>query len=110
MAFDSARARALIQDFDWNTLFVEVLGWSQPASIHPVAMTHGGIPFKRLQVAQLSGVVVFEIAADDGPVPDAKTCAALHKQVAAQHHENLLIFTDTKRTQSLWYWVKRQDG
>jgi len=110
MPFDSGRARQLIQDFDWRTLFVEVLGWSQPTSTRAVAMNHGGATFQRRQVAQLSGVVVFEIAATDGPLPNAKTCAALHKEVAALHHENLLIFTDKQRTQSLWYWVKRQDG
>ncbi len=110
MPFDSTRARQLIEDFDWKTLFVEVLGWSQPQSIRPVTMTHDGATFQRRQVAQLSGVVVFEIAADDGPIPDAKTCAALHKEVAALHHENLVIFTDKQRTQSLWYWVNRQDG
>lgn len=110
MAFDSVRARQLIQDFDWRTLFVEVLGWSQPTSTRVVAITHDGATFERRQVAQLSGVVVFEIAADDGPIPDARTCAALRKEVAGLHHENLLIFTDKQRTQSLWYWVKRQDG
>ncbi|MGD0948113.1 MAG: DNA methyltransferase [Candidatus Binatia bacterium] len=110
MPFDSTHARQLIQNFDWNALFVEVLGWSQPQSTRSVAMTHDGKTFQRRQVAQLSGVVVFEIAADEGPIPDAKTCAALHKEVAALHHENLLIFTDRQRTQSLWYWVKRQDG
>ncbi|MCK4626116.1 MAG: ATP-binding protein, partial [Phycisphaerae bacterium] len=35
---------------------------------------------------------------------------AVHKEVSRLHHENLLIFVDTDRTQSLWYWVKRQDG
>src|SRR5450756_1526459 len=104
MAFDSARARELIHAFDWKTLFLEVLGWSQPQSTRPVAMTHDGATFQRRQVAQLSGVVVFEIAADNGPIPDAKTCAALHKEIVALHHENLLIFTDKQRTQSLWYW------
>jgi len=31
-------------------------------------------------------------------------------QVAKHHHEHLLIFVDHQRTQSLWYWVKREDG
>jgi hypothetical protein len=36
--------------------------------------------------------------------------AAAHKEIAALHHENLLIFVNRERTQSLWYWVKREDG
>lgn len=33
----------------------------------------------------------------------------IYKEIAPLHHENLLIFLDRDRTQSLWYWVK-QDG
>jgi hypothetical protein len=58
------------------------------------------------QFAILQAVV--EITSHDGPIPNAKIRAAVHKQVAKQHHENLLIFLDRHRTQSLWYWVKRE--
>ena len=34
----------------------------------------------------------------------------VHREIAKQHHENVLIFLDQDHTQSLWYWVKRQDG
>lgn len=53
--------------------------------------------------------MVLEVTSPDGTIPDAKTRAALHKRVAEQYLENLLIFVDAARTQSLWYWVKR-DG
>ena len=59
---------------------------------------------------ELSGVVVFEVAADNGQIPDAQTRAIIHREISSLHHENLLIFVDKYRTQSLWYWVKRQDG
>ena len=45
-------------------------------------------------VAELSGAVVMEIEAHDGSIPDAKTRASVHKEVAKLHHENLLIFVD----------------
>jgi hypothetical protein len=61
-------------------------------------------------IAELSGAVVLEVEAPDGSIPDAKARAGVHKEVAKLHHENLLIFVDRERTQSLWYWVKRQDG
>lgn len=69
-----------------------------------------GQDFTRVQVAQLAGVIVFEVAGQDGRIPDARTRAALHKEISGLHHENLLIFVDAGRTQSLWYWVKRQNG
>ncbi len=65
--------------------------------------------YKRREIAELAGVAVFEIEAQDGKIPDAKMRRAIHKEISSLYHENLLIFLDTARTQSLWYWVKR-DG
>ena len=53
--------------------------------------------------------IAFEITTGGG-IPDAKTRAAIHKHVSEQHLENLLIFLDSARSQSLWYWVKREAG
>ncbi|MBX7255940.1 MAG: ATP-binding protein [Candidatus Hydrogenedentes bacterium] len=110
MPLDLNKARKCLADFDFSKLFVEELGWSQPASRQAIAITHKDAGFTRRQLAQLSGVMVLEITAKDGQIPGAKTRAALHKEISALHHENLLIFVDERRTQSLWYWVKRQDG
>ncbi|MGH7961143.1 MAG: Eco57I restriction-modification methylase domain-containing protein, partial [Candidatus Binatia bacterium] len=104
------KTRDLLQQFDFPTLFIEELGWSRPTSRKPETWTCNGVAFERRQIAELSGVVVFEITPQDGNVPDAKTRAAIHKDIAKLHHENLLIFLDPKRTQSLWYWTKREDG
>ena len=105
---DVQRTRDLLQRFDFPTLFIEELGWSQPASRQALTLTAEGGSFTARQIAQLSGVVVFEVAASDGRMPQAKTRAALHKEISKHHHENLLIFVDEERTSSLWYWVKRE--
>jgi hypothetical protein len=104
------RTRDLLQKFDFPTLFIEELGWSRPSMRKPETWTSNGAVLERRQIAELSGVVVFEIIPQGNNIPDAKTRAAIHKDVAKLHHENLLIFLDQKRTQSLWYWVKREDG
>ena len=51
-----------------------------------------------------------EIETDDGAIADAQLRKAVHKEVSAHAHENVLIFVDRQRSQSLWYWAKRQDG
>ncbi len=104
-----ANARKHLQAFDFTRLFVEELGWSNPSSAKSVPMAVKAIPVTRREVAQLSGVVVIEVIADDGAIPDAAARAAIHKEIAKLHHENVLIFVDAKRSQSLWYWAKRQD-
>jgi hypothetical protein len=102
--------RDCLQQFDFQRLFIEELGWSQPSTQQIVAFDVKDVQFLRRQVAQLAGVVVFEVTSEDGRVPDAKTRAMVHREIAKQYHENLLIFLDHERTQSLWYWVKRQNG
>ena len=108
MTLNLNQARNCLQGFDFSRLFIEELGWSQPTSRQATLMNCHEESFTRRQVAQLAGVVVFEVSAQNGQIPDAKTRAALHKEISTLHHENLLIFLDQQRTQSLWYWVKRE--
>lgn len=49
--------------------------------------------------------MVLQIAA----IPDTKTRLALHTEISRIHHEHLLIFIDTDKTQTCWSWLKR-DG
>jgi len=109
MPLNLTRARTCLQNLEFSKLFIEELGWSQPSSRQNLELTCAEQSFSRQQIAQLAGVVAFEISAQSGHIPDAKTRAALHKETAKHHHENLLIFVDKDRTQSLWYWVKRHD-
>ena len=104
------RTRELLENFDFQTLFIEELGWSQPSTNKQMTVTIEERELSRRQIAQLSGVVVFEVTTSDGAIPDAKFRRRLQTEIAKLHHENLLIFTDRERSQSLWYWVKRENG
>lgn len=116
MAIDFQRTRELLQEFQLSDLFIEQLGWSSPSSDKAVAMEIEGETYYRQMIAQMSGVYVFEITAQNGQIPNAKTRAAVYKEIAGLALENLLIFLDGVRTaqkkktptQSLWYWVKRE--
>ncbi len=108
MSLNFQHSRQLLQDFDFANLFIEVLGWSNPSSAKSVAMEIEGVTYQRRMIAELSGVVVLEVTATDGKIPEAKVRRQVHKAVAELHLENLLIFVDKGRTQSLWYWVKRE--
>src|SRR5438552_5097206 len=109
MSLNIARTRELLEGFDFRKLFVEELGWSNPVTPTSIVSESNEFAFNRRQIAHLAGVVVFEIDAPDSSLPDAKTRATISKEISKLHHENLLIFVDTPRTKSLWYWVKR-DG
>ena len=109
MAINFEKTRTTLQTFDFALLFREVLGWENPRGINAVDLKVENIRFKLMPISQLAGVVVFEASAEDGHLPNAKIRAAVHKEISKLHHENLIIFLDGARTQSLWYWVKRED-
>jgi hypothetical protein len=110
MSIDTSRVRTDLSDFNFRDLFVEELGWSRPTERPAESFEVNGVRFERRQIAQLSGVFVFEVKAVDGHIPDVKTRKAIHAEISKLHFENLLIFLDGQSTQSLWYWVKREDG
>jgi len=105
--FDTTRN--YLQEFNFARLFIEVLGWSLPKGIKAIELKVGDVGFRITPISQLAGVVVFEATAENGLLPNAKVRAAVHKEISKLHHENLIIFLDQARTQSLWYWVKRED-
>lgn len=107
MSLNLPRTRELLQNFDFGKLFIEELGWSSPRASKVVAEEVNAALFQRKQIAQLAGVAVFEVTTE-GPIPDGRARAAISKEISKLHHENLLIFVDGARTQSLWYWVKRE--
>jgi len=104
------KTRDYLSRFEFRQLFVEELGWSQPSRKTALSLDIRNNRFQCRHVAHLAGAVVIEIEADDGKIPDAKARVEIHKEIAKHHHEHLLIFVDRERTQSLWYWVKREDG
>lgn len=108
MTFNIKRIRDLLQNFQFKDLFNE-LGWSRPLQPQPTSMIVQNASFELQEIAQLSGVTIYQVKSQIGKIPDAQMRKAIHKDISTHHLENLLIFLDTDNTQSLWYWVKR-DG
>ncbi|MCW5970972.1 MAG: hypothetical protein KIT57_20915 [Blastocatellales bacterium] len=100
--------RDLLQKFDFRRLFTESLGWSHARGQKTVAWQKTDKQGRRVMIAQLAGVAVFEVTSDDGHIPNSVTCRALANEISQLHYENLLIFVDADRTQSLWLYVKRE--
>ncbi len=65
------------------------------------------VAYRRRMIAQVAGVAVYEVVA--GKVPGETVRQEIYRQTAEISAEHLLIFVDDDRSQSYWYWVKR-DG
>lgn len=108
---DVARTRDKLQSFDLRGLFVDELGWNRPPrGLAPTTWEVQGVGVTRTPIAELAGVVVFEVAVAGGAIPDEELRRAIQAEVAQSHLEHLLIFLDADRASSLWYWVKREGG
>ena len=101
------KLRKHIQAFEFQTLF-NSLGWSNPSTTRATQLVINEAELSYSQIAQLSGVVILEIIAENNTMPEAKTRLAVHEKIATLHHEHVLIFVDKQRTQSCWFWMKRE--
>jgi Putative DNA-binding domain len=109
--FDFAQSRAYLQVFDFARLFREpvCLGWGNPTSKKSEEIEIEDVFYSRKMIAQVSGVAVYEVESPDGRIPGEKVRQRIQEETAAVSLEHLLIFVDGDRSQSFWYWVKR-DG
>ncbi|KYC34768.1 transcriptional regulator [Scytonema hofmannii PCC 7110] len=110
MVLNFQRTRDLLYDFKFEELFIEELGWSQTSRKKAVSLEIENKTYEYQRIAEFSGVGVFEVTAADGVIPEAKVRAAIHQEITKDKAENLLIFIDSQRTRSLWYWVKREEN
>ncbi|MBW4619535.1 MAG: putative DNA binding domain-containing protein [Cyanosarcina radialis HA8281-LM2] len=108
MTINFQQSRKFLQDFKFNDLFVQQLGWSFPSTEKAITIALDNATYSSQAIAQLSGVVVFEITSADGQIPNATARKSIYTKIAELVRENLLIFIDGDRTRSLWYWVKQE--
>lgn len=112
MPLDRAKARELLSNFDFRSLFVEEMGWSAVPKESPQPVGDSG--YMRRLIATMSGVSVLEVypAAPDGALPDRDTSDRIHTKIAKLSHENVIIFLDDDRDRAkcMLYWVKREEG
>src|ERR1019366_4085654 len=101
--------RNYLQAFDFKTLFIEELGWSNPTNKNPIPFNTKAGTFNRKAIAELSGAVTFEITSDQGNIPDSSTRAIISLEIQKINFEHILIFVDNHRTQCIWRWLKKQD-
>ncbi len=104
------KAKEYLSSFAFKKLFIEELGWSNPVNYALTKFSAGKSEnISKLMIAELAGVAVYEIRTENGQIPNAEERKEIQKEVSKLSFENLLIFLDKEETQSLWYWIKRED-
>ncbi len=99
---DPKRTKRHLDAFDWDPLFREELGWLKSDGLAALELEVGGEVFGFTPVAHLGGVVAFEVASPDGRIPGTPVRRMVHKAVEPSAREHILLFTDGRRTQTVW--------
>lgn len=114
MQFNRRATRQRQRDFEFESLFIEELGWNTyreeiKAEIRESAADYG--EYTLTAVAQKRGMVVFQCSTrTDGSMPDHAARRKIQRWVAKSVHEHLIIYTDAERTTQIWQCVKREPG
>lgn len=109
MVLNNPRIRALLQNFDFKTLFIEELGWDSHTTTLDASVDGQDLALRA--IAQKRGMVVFlHCPSGHLRLPDYSTRRKIERQVAKSVFEHLLIYTDSAKTTQIWQWVKREPG
>jgi len=95
------KSRDLLNEFRFDDLFIQELGWSQPATTKPRTLEIESQTYAYSMIAQFSGVLVVKITAENEQIADGKLCKAIYQEIEQLYRENLLIFVDRDRSRSL---------
>ena len=106
MTLNKQQTAKHLQAADMRTLFIEELGWDNPASHNPEDIKIAEKTFALIPVAEKRGVRIFRC----NEIPDRITRQKIEKEVAKLVFEHLIIFLDDENKTQIWQWVVREKG
>ena len=109
MRISRDRVSQFLKDFEFETLFVEELGWDRHSQALPIRVNE--TEYSLTGVAEKRGMVVFYYSApSEDNIPSYAIRRKIEREVAKSVHEHLIIYTDRSNTTQIWQWVKREAG
>ena len=99
-----------LQGFDFNTLFIEELGWDRP-QLGDFTFEIKDNDYKLTNISEKRGVQVFVCVPDKiVEYPDNTIRRRIESKVRKIAYEHLIIFIDHEQTIQRWQWVYRKAG
>ena len=114
MQINRDRTRQLLKASEFETLWVEELGWDRYRGEVKTEIREKGVDeseYLLTAIAEKRGMAVFQCSATaDGSIPDYATRRKIQREVAKSVHEHIIIYIDAGKTTQIWQWVKREPG
>ena len=110
MPITTEALRGYLQDFNFEGLFIEGLGWDHFQS-RPLEIEVDETVYRLKPAAEKAGFAVYVCDPDpDGFVPSYHEQQKIEHQVAKTAFEHLIVFVDAEHSRQVWQWVKREPG
>ncbi len=107
MPLHRQRAQKYLQTFDFESLFIEELGWDTVDRV-TLPFEVDGEPFEVVSIAQKRGFTVFKCITPE--IPTRPIRVKLDRQLTDYSKSHLLVFADEGKTQQIWMWVRQEPG
>ena len=108
MSIDKSKARNYLQEFNFEPLFIEELGWDyyEGQNLH-LEIEDNNYLLKGL--VEKRGMIVYCCEPDsEGKIPNSPIRRKIDREVAKYQYEHLIIYVDADKTEQVWQWVKRE--
>ena len=106
MTLDRQRTEQHLKSGNLRSLFIEELGWDNPATIHSETVKVDSQEFSLTPVAEKRGVRIFRC----DKIPERQSRQKIEKEIAKRVFEHLIIFFDDTNQKQIWQWVAREKG
>lgn len=107
MTLNRQRAQNYLKQFDFESLFIEELGWNTVDRV-TLPFEVDGEPFEVVAIAQKRGFTVFKCTTPE--IPARPLRVKLDRQLTDYSKSHLLVFGDDGKTQQTWMWVRQELG
>jgi Eco57I restriction-modification methylase len=101
------RAQKYLQKLDFESLFIEELGWDTVDRVS-LPFEIDGEPFEVVSIAQKRGFIVYQCITS--AIPARPLRVKLDRQLTDYSKSHLLIFGDEGKQQQTWMWVRQEPG
>jgi type I restriction-modification system DNA methylase subunit len=107
MPLNRAHAQKYLQKFDFESLFIEELGWDTVDRV-TLPFEVDGEPFEVVAISEKRGFTVFKCITPE--IPARPLRVKLDRQLTDYSKSHLLVFGDEGKTQQIWMWVRQEPG
>ncbi|MCY7321887.1 MAG: SAM-dependent methyltransferase, partial [Phormidesmis sp. CAN_BIN36] len=107
MQVDRNRVQTYLEQCDFESLFIEELGWDTVDAVS-IALSIDGKNYWVKAIAQKRSFVVYQCGVEgDSTMPDSATRRKIDRQVALYTREHILVFSDFVAQEQVWQWVDK---